>query len=200
MNYQSTLLEDWIKEFYYRLDIYHPHQLNFLDISARLGLHIHFNDFSSRIYRGEILIDERLSAFEQWEDFGHELCHLMRQAGNQLIMSDEFLKIQESKAVNFALHFCIPTFMLLNYEISNYLNIKDGIHFVVEKFKVTEEFAKKRLIHFRNQMHLSKSDHEFRKYMDSLYPKTDPEKWTNETKRILKQLDSQLKKREKVLI
>jgi Zn-dependent peptidase ImmA (M78 family) len=200
MKYQTTILEDWIKEFFYKIDIYHPRQLDFLDIAARLGISVEFQKFSSRVYKGEIIIDERISPAEQWEDFSHELCHILRQEGNQLVMSDTLLLIQEAKAENFSLHFCVPTFMLLNYEISNYLNINDGIPFVVEKFNVTKEFAKKRLIHFRNQIQLSKSDQEFRGYMNSFYPKTDPEKWTDETKRILSQLNKQLNRRKKVVI
>jgi hypothetical protein len=200
MKYQTTLLEDWIKEFYYSIDIIHPHQLDFLDISSRLGISVEFASIRSRIYDDEIIIDNRLSHDKQWEDFGHEICHFYRQEGNQLIMYREFLRLQEAKADNFSLHFCVPTFMLLNYEISNYLNIKDGIPFIVKHFNVTEKFAKRRLIHFRNQMQVAKSDYEFREYMNSLYPKTDPEKWTDETKRILNQLNTQLDKRKKVLV
>ncbi|WP_149865378.1 ImmA/IrrE family metallo-endopeptidase [Bacillus zhangzhouensis] len=32
------------------------------------------------------LINTRLSPQEQWQDFGHELCHALRHEGNQLIM------------------------------------------------------------------------------------------------------------------
>ncbi|MEC0490213.1 ImmA/IrrE family metallo-endopeptidase [Bacillus licheniformis] len=169
MKYQTTLLEDWIKEFYLNIDIYHPHQLDLLDIADRLGIFIHYAEFSSRVYNGEIIIDSRISSKEQWEDFGHELCHLLRQEGNQLLlMGNQLLDFQEAKAENFALQFCVPSFMLLQNKVVNYLSIQDSIPFVVEKFNVTEEFAMKRLIHFRNQLQSSMSDQEFRDYMDSL--------------------------------
>lgn len=196
MKYQTTLLEDWIKEFYFNINVYYPHELELLDIAVRLGIFIHFEEFSSRVYNGEIIIDSRLSPEKQWEDFGHEVCHLLRQEGNQLLlMRNQLLDIQEAKAENFAIQFCIPTFMLLKNKIVNYLNIQDGIPFVAEKFNVTEEFAKKRLIHFRNQLQLSKSDQEFKVYMDSMYPKSNPDNWSNETKALLDKLYLQIEKK-----
>nr|WP_309101648.1 ImmA/IrrE family metallo-endopeptidase [Fredinandcohnia onubensis] len=199
MKYQTTLLEDWIKDFYYKLDIYHPHQLDFLDIAARLGLVVSFQDFSSRLFRDEIIIDKRLDSKNQWQDFAHELCHLLRQEGNQLVMNNDFLNIQESKAENFALHFCVPTFMLLNYEISNFFNLRDGVEYIAETFKVTETFAERRLIHFRNQLHLSKSDQAFKKIMDAQYPKINPENYSRETKILLDKLHKQIRKKEGAL-
>ncbi|MGG1574861.1 ImmA/IrrE family metallo-endopeptidase [Fictibacillus sp. NRS-1165] len=194
MKYQTTLLEDWIKEFYFNIDVYFSDQLDLLDIADRLGIFIHFEGFSSRVYNGEIIIDCRLSRQEQWQDFAHELCHLLRQDGNQLLlMRNPFLDIQEAKAENFALHFCVPTFMLLKYKIANYFNIQDGIPFVTKEFKVTKEFANKRLIHFRNQIQQSKSDQEFRKRMNLMYPKSNPDNWSNETKLILDKLNKQIK-------
>lgn len=196
MQYNTTLLEDWIKDFYYKIDIYHPHQLDLLEIAARLGLYIHFEKFSSRIYNGEIIIDSRLSPEEQWQDFGHELCHLLRQEGNQLVLlKNSLLDIQEAKAENFALHFCVPTFMLLKNKIVNYCNIKDGISFVSDKFNVSAEFAHKRLIHFRNQIQQSKSDQEFKMRMNLLYPRADPNNWSDETKSLVDKLNRQLEKK-----
>jgi Zn-dependent peptidase ImmA (M78 family) len=193
MRYQTTLLEDWIKDFLNNLGIYHPHQLDFLDISNRLGLVVHFKEFSSRVYQGEIIIDSRLPPIEQSLDFAHELCHILRQEGNQLITPAEVLKLQESKAENFSLHFCVPTFMLLNFSISNYKNIEDGIPFIAETFNVSEDFAKKRLIHFKNQIQQAKSDEEHRKFMERLYPKAKP--YSDETNAILKKLYMQLEKK-----
>ncbi|MBO1000543.1 ImmA/IrrE family metallo-endopeptidase [Bacillus sp. SD075] len=196
MKYQTTLLEDWIKEFYFNINVYYSHQLDLLDIADRLGIFIHFEKFSSRVYNGEIIIDCRLSPEEQWQDFGHELCHLLRQEGNQLLlMRNKLLDIQEAKAESFALHFCVPTFMLLKNNISNYANVQYGIPFVTEKFNVTDEFAKKRLIHFQNQIQQSKSDQDFRRQMELLYPRASTDNWSNETKLILDKLNKQLEKK-----
>jgi Zn-dependent peptidase ImmA (M78 family) len=193
MQYQSSLLEDWIQNFYSHLDIYHPHQLDFLEIARRLGLYVHFQKFSSRIYAGEIIIDERLSPEEQYEDFAHELCHLYRQYGNQLSMNKEFLLLQEAKAENFSLHFCIPTFMLLRYEIANFLDIEAGVPFITKEFSVTEEFARERLKQFKRKILQAKSDEEHRKHMKALFPKAGP--YSEETNSTLDKLYQIINKR-----
>lgn len=193
MNYTTTHLEDWIKTFYNGLGIYQPHQLDFLEISSRLGIEVHFQDISSRYFRGDIIIDKRLSPLEQWQDFGHELGHALRHEGNQLFMSQSFLNLQENQAQSFMYHFCVPTFMLLNNEITNYYNLYDGISFVVEKFKVTEFFAERRLVQFRNKVNQAKSDEQHRKYMESLYPIAPP--YSEETNAILKKLYLQIERK-----
>lgn len=154
MKYHTTLLEDSVKYLYNDLGIYSPDQLDMMEIAEYLGIKVYFLDISSRVYKKEIIIDSRLSPEQQWEDFGHELCHLLLQYGNQILyLNNLFLEYQERKANNFALHFCVPTFILLKYEIAN---IPEGIHFITNTFNVTQEFAQKRLIHFRNQLEVSR--------------------------------------------
>lgn len=159
MNYYTTLLEDTINQIYNRLNINKPQQLDMLCIANYLNIAVHFEEISSRAYNGEIIIDNRLSPDQQWEDFGHELCHILFHYGNQILnIHNLFLKYQEKKANNFVLHFCVPTFMLLNYEIAT---INEGVPFVAKTFNVTQDFARKRLIKFKNQLHWSKLHYEF---------------------------------------
>ncbi|MCJ7842639.1 ImmA/IrrE family metallo-endopeptidase [Lederbergia sp. NSJ-179] len=158
LNYHTTLLEDTVKKIYSHLDIYHPRQLDTLEIANSLDIKVHFINISSRTYKGEIIIDSRLSPEEQWEDFAHELCHVLLQYGNQIINLDSlFLKYQEWKANNFALHFCVPTFMLQkSLLIHKIASIPEAIPFIKNQYNVTDEIAEKRLIHFRNQLQISK--------------------------------------------
>ncbi len=130
-----------------------------LDIAELLRINVHFIEISSRTYENEIIIDSRLTTEEQWEDFAHELGHVLFQHGNQILhINSLFLEYQEWKANNFALHFCVPTFMLqkslIKYKIAN---IPEGIPLIRNKFNVTHEIAEKRLNHFRNQLQISKS-------------------------------------------
>lgn len=143
MKYPTSLLEDWIKDFYYDIGIFHPHQLDLTEIAYRLGMVVSFENMSSRIYKEKVIIDERLPPREQWEDFGHELCHSLRHYGNQMIMSEDFLQLQEFQARYFSLHFCIPTFMLQRLKLP--FSRGQAIHLIAETFKVTYLFAKKRL-------------------------------------------------------
>jgi Zn-dependent peptidase ImmA (M78 family) len=161
MKYHTTLLEDWIRDFLNNLGVYQPHQLNLEVITQRLGLHVVEKSMKSRVLEGIVFIDSRLSEQEKWQEFGHELKHYLRHAGNQLLLPSPFVKLQESQAENFSLHFCVPTFMLLNYEVTNFINIESGIQFIADTFNVTEEFAKRRLQHFRNQLQQAQFDERF---------------------------------------
>lgn len=158
LNYHTTLLEETIKDIYCDLNIYHPCQLDILEIADLLNIKVHFINLSSRSYKSEIIIDSRLSPEEQWEDFAHELCHVLFQYGNQILnINSLFLEYQEWKANNFALHFCVPTFMLqqslLNHKIES---IPEAIPYIKNRYNVTDEIALKKLIHFRNQLQLAK--------------------------------------------
>ena len=81
----TTHLDDWIETFYHQINITNPSELDLLDIAYRSNLKVEFLNISSRYYAGTIIIDNRLSPQEQWQDFGHELCHALRHEGNQLI-------------------------------------------------------------------------------------------------------------------
>lgn len=93
--------------------------------------------------------------------------------------------------------FCVPTFMLLNYEINDFLNIKTGIPFITKTFNVTPKFAERRLVMFRNQILQAKMDEEHRRYMEALYPKVNPENYYDETKAILSKLKGQVAAKER---
>jgi hypothetical protein len=197
MKYTYTPLEDYIKNLYKRLLISDPTEINMHEIAEKLNIQLHFfNESSTAICRKgvyRIFIDDRISPLEQWQDFGHELCHVMRHEGSQNGMVKPFLYLQENQAENFMYHFCVPTFMLLNYEVANYMNIKEGINLISKKFNATESFAEKRLIRFRNQILQAKSDAEHRAFMESLYPKAPP--YSDETNAILNKLYLQLEKK-----
>lgn len=159
LNYQTTLLEETIKDIYLDLKIYHPRQLDILEIADLLNIKVHFINLSSRTYKGEIIIDSRLSPEEQWEDFAHELCHVLFQYGNQILnINSLFLEYQEWKANNFALHFCVPTFMLQKSLLKHKIeSIPEAIPYIINNYNVTDKIALKKLIHFRNQLIVSNS-------------------------------------------
>lgn len=138
-----------------------------------------------------IVLNNNLSPEEEWQDFSHEIGHILKHYGNQHKMINLFRNLQEYQADNFMFHFCVPTFMLLNYEISNYFNIKEGAPFIANEFRVTEKFAKKRLNLFRRKIEQTKFDEKFRDFMT---PKKAPP-YSAETKAILSKLYQQLEKK-----
>jgi Zn-dependent peptidase ImmA (M78 family) len=147
MTYIFTPIEDYVQKLYHHLSIHVPEQIDMIDIAAKLDVWLHFECIGSKAIERNgiysIFIDNRISNQEQWQDFGHELCHALIHCGNQLQLPKDFISFQESKARNFALHFCIPTFMLEKLELPTMK--KEAIEFIAMTFNVTTDFAKKRM-------------------------------------------------------
>lgn len=202
MLYTYTPLEDSIKKLYTYFDITQPSQLNMIDMAAKLNIWIHFTDMSSRaIDRNDlqsIVIDRRLSPPEKWLDFGHELCHILRHAGNQLVLPPLFVNMQEYKAHNFMLHFCVPTFMLRRINLPKH---SPAAH-VASVFNVTHSIAVERLNHYKRQIIQAQRDETFiitnrikqKELADSYNLKPfKVENCSPETQEIMKQWEDKLK-------
>src|SRR5699024_4994001 len=99
---------------------------------------------------GTIFIDPFLHKNRQREVFGHELGHVLLHVGIQLGMPEDFRHMQEAKARNFALHFTVPTFMLLELNMPKYRN--QAVNLIAETFGVTHDFANERLLHYERQI------------------------------------------------
>jgi Zn-dependent peptidase ImmA (M78 family) len=198
--YVLTPIEDYIQRLYAELDIEYPEQLSMLDIASKLNVWIYFCDMESRAVERNglysMLIDRRLSTAEQWEDFGHELCHLLRHAGNQLNTHEQFIHYQEAQAEQFALHFCIPTFMLSRLPLP--AEKENAVSYVAETFNVTGPFALQRLEKYHRRMQQAQVDQLIRERHQALYRVDKPKSWSPETKEILAQLQQQLKRKEKL--
>ncbi|MGG0511546.1 ImmA/IrrE family metallo-endopeptidase [Bacillus pseudomycoides] len=154
ITYYTTQIEDYIEKLYNSLSINTPEQLDIITIAKKLNIWIHFAPFGSRaICRGNlpsIIIDNRKSSYQQWEDFSHELCHVLFHTGNQIYVPKLFLDYQETKAKNFMLHFCVPTFMLRSLDFPE--TRKETIYLISKTFNVSSEVAEQRLLHFENQL------------------------------------------------
>ncbi|UOR10735.1 ImmA/IrrE family metallo-endopeptidase [Halobacillus amylolyticus] len=151
--YHYTPLESYIREFLLSLSIRTPHQLTIDHIIERLNIQVYYWDDKSEamIYKGKkrIFINKLLSREERWQIFAHELCHIMMHHGSQFNMPESFLAYQEWKAENYALHLCVPTFMLLQMELP--FRKSEAIYAVSSTFGVTPQFASRRLQHLENQ-------------------------------------------------
>lgn len=154
ITYYPTILENYIETIYSQINISQPHELDIQEIAERLNIPTYFFSTGSQaifVFGGPKLnINPDISPPEQWEDFGHELCHALRQYGSQLNMPSEYITFQEEKADNFALQFCIPTFMLEKLELPQYRT--EAIGFISETFNVTFKFAQRRLEKHEQQL------------------------------------------------
>jgi len=143
MKYVYNTMEDYVQRMYRTIDIHLPRQLDMETIAARLGMVLEFFPHDSMVIDQTILIDNRLSPQQQWQDFGHELSHALLHVGNQVCVPLPFKLYQEWKAANFALHICIPTFMLIDMDLP--VEKRMAVYEIQQSYHVEQEFAQKRL-------------------------------------------------------
>ena len=146
-----TLLEEKVFSIYHSLNILHPSQLyqnNLIElVSSKLNIRVHYFDESSEsnnlggIYR--VFLNENQTNEEIWQDFAHELGHILRHEGYQLSMADSFREYQEWQADNFAYHFCAPSFLIDQMCLPKHRC--EAIGLLARTFNVTTDFASVRL-------------------------------------------------------
>lgn len=155
--YYYTHLEDYITHFYKQLGITDLSLLSFQEIATRLGIKVfYWSEPSQALFiegRAYIFLEENLSPEKEWQDFCHELCHVLLHSGNQFNLPPLFHQYQEHKANNFMYHACVPSFMLERMEL--YGATKNDILHVQQQFNVEYEFAETRL----NKYFMNKYNH-----------------------------------------
>lgn len=144
-------LEDYIFRLFNSIGVKQPKDLDMHTIAQKLGVEIVYRNKAFRIYDEIVLF--RSNRQQEWQLFGHEVCHFLRHSGNQLLMNRLFFDLQEWQANHFAYHFCVPTFMLDKLVIHNSYDI-------VNQFNVDYEFAIKRLEMYQNKQYLREGYHE----------------------------------------
>ncbi|MFB6471253.1 ImmA/IrrE family metallo-endopeptidase [Paenibacillus glucanolyticus] len=92
-----------------------------------------------------IILDKRESAISSSvrKIFFHELCHVLRHAGDQRKMPYLFKKAQEDEAEHFVLYASMPYFMISKLKFPD-IRI-DAINLLAATFKVPFKLAEKRL-------------------------------------------------------
>lgn len=142
-----THLEEYVKEMYLKIGITKPSQLDFHKVKDLLGIRVFYWPEASQAlfmgHQGFIFLNEHLTPQQQWQDFCHELAHVLLHTGNQGLLSPLFIEYQENKANSFMYHACVPTFML--DELRLYAPTSTNIWRVQKLFDVEPAFARKRL-------------------------------------------------------
>ncbi|AKG05559.1 hypothetical protein AAV35_012900 [Salimicrobium jeotgali] len=150
MNYTTTHLEDAVNELLKSIGIIHPSQLDIFIVAPRLGIDLIFSNTETHFEGTTVYLNINLPPDELWFAFAHELCHIQRHAGNQLFLPMDFVALQEAQAENFALHFCIPTYLLKKVKLPN--DIPSAKQVVAGAFNVPESAAEKRLVQIDNRI------------------------------------------------
>lgn len=151
IQYPTTTLEDWVTNFYIRLNINHPRQIieEYIARQYRIFLHKKPRPASFEVigrYQG-INMDSRESFEVQREMFFHELCHILRHAGIQTMLPESFRQLQEWDAKCFVRYAAIP------YHMLKYIQLDDPyvVDQMVSLFKVTPELCVERLAQIKNR-------------------------------------------------
>lgn len=146
----KTYTEQFIKNIYLRINILTPEMLNFQKIATSIGIQVfYWQDKSQALFfkdQSYIFLNEQLTPPQQWQDFCHELGHVLLHTGNQRRMYPLFREYQEYKANNFMYHACVPSFMLDELEPTE-LTVEN----VQRLFNVEYDFALKRLTQYLNK-------------------------------------------------
>lgn len=154
-------LEDYVQQFYTHMGITDPTLLHFKEVAFRMGLKVfYWHDKSQALFingRHYIFLNDRQSPQQQWQDFCHELAHVLLHSGDQFRMYPLFREYQEYKANNFMYHACIPTFMLDELQLCD--RTPKTVSRLQDLFNVEYDFALKRLTQYYNKQIMQNWNH-----------------------------------------
>lgn len=151
-----THTEDFVMQLYMKIGIASPEGLDYRIIAHALGIEVYlWPKRSMAMFHNHlpyIMLHDQQSEAQLWQDFCHELCHvLLHEGGSQKkAIYPGWIKYQERKANYFMRHATVPTFMLDNYKELSVTSISE--HFCVEHHlahqRLNEYMLNKK---FRNQ-------------------------------------------------
>lgn len=166
LNY-TTYTEDFVRELYLKIGISEPHHLDYKVVADSLGIRVFLAPYdgpSQALFVKNvpfIFLGKDLTPPQIWQDFCHELNHVLQHTGNQNYMLRSWVDYQEKKANTFMYHACMPTFMLDEIvERDPSLTIKD-LQLI---FNVEYDFAVKRLTQYFNNKNMPKWNSAFLLY------------------------------------
>ncbi|MDD9266493.1 ImmA/IrrE family metallo-endopeptidase [Paenibacillus sp. GCM10023248] len=190
-HYQTTPLEQWVEDLYEQYEITSPAQLCMSHLAAKLRIWVYTLDMNSMAIENNgqfsINVDRRLSPTEQWEDFLHELCHVLRHAGNQMVMPDRYVNWQEQDATAFQLYAALPLSMLKKLPLPEQKN--EMIAYLSEEFHVTFRLAKARIDQIQRRVLQGLLDYEYQQYAQSRTSTYNPANWSDATCAIMAKLE-----------
>ncbi|MFW5436609.1 ImmA/IrrE family metallo-endopeptidase [Paenibacillus apiarius] len=154
-HYQMTRIEEFQEELYHKIGITEPSQLTLEDISVRLNVWIYYGSFGSEALEVRpgmysMNIDSRLEPTQQWLEFLHELCHLLRHAGDQSNMPEQFTQAQEDEADAFAMYASMPFGMIRRLPLPE--RRCEAAAYLAQEFRVSLEMAERRLDQIRRRV------------------------------------------------
>ncbi len=141
--------ESYIYYLYENINVLSNDHLSIDNISRIFNFEIIYWEYSSELVyfkeKYKMFINESLTEQQQWQDFGHEMCHFCWHGGANKYLHEMYVEYQENKADYFMYHFCVPSFMLQQLK---------GVtaYDIMNLFNVEFDFALRRLEMYRNNL------------------------------------------------
>lgn len=145
-HYQETTLEKSISKHYRLHRFWSAEALLDIDrIAETFDVDLRYDTCKSVSDNNEkiIILDKRLTGLQRRKIFFHELCHVLRHAGDQRKMPALFREGQEAEAENFVLYASMPFYMISKLKIPDRQD--EGVQFLSSTFKVPLKLAKRKL-------------------------------------------------------
>lgn len=134
--------ELFIMMFYQSINKDDPPLLSIERIADNLNIGLmywpHPSTIACKNDKYNVYINEFINSQQQWQEFGHEMCHYFNDRINRKSVNGSFVNYCEAKADYFAYHFCVPTFMLKNIKGVD-------VYDVMRLFNVEFDFSLRRL-------------------------------------------------------
>ncbi|MCR6106246.1 ImmA/IrrE family metallo-endopeptidase [Salipaludibacillus agaradhaerens] len=145
MKYIHTHREEYVMSFYKKLNIQQPREIIPSDIAQALHIYIKYHDKPSNFqcvgrYKA-IMLQQGLPREEERLHFFHELGHLLRHAGSQLFMPNEFTELQEWDANHFQFYAAMPWHMMRQFDFQSITIVEE----LSDAFQVPPSFAERKL-------------------------------------------------------
>lgn len=188
--YQETHLEQWINSKYRSSGLLNAVQHDIERIAEAFDIELvyaacpSFSDNEERV----IFLNKHTDDVMARVIFFHELCHVLRHAGDQRSMPSLFKDAQEAEADQFVLYAAVPFYMFEKLPVPDQRN--EAIPYIADAFRIPLELAEQRLDQIqRRVLHgslMAAAQETERKQKETVV------KWSPETQRILSQLEKQL--------
>ncbi len=192
--YQETHLEEWINSKYQSSGLLDAEQHDIERIAEAFDIELvyaacpSFSDNEDRVIFLNKFTDDAMARVI----FFHELCHVLRHAGDQRVMPSLFKHAQEAEADQFVLYAAVPFYMFVKLPIPDQRS--EAIPYIAEAFHIPLALAEQRLDQIQRRV-LQGSLIAAAQEAERKQP--EPEvKWSLETQRILSQLEKQLSDKE----
>lgn len=176
-HYSPNMIEEYITKVYKQNDINSPHDLDISKISDIWSIHLEYTNTTRAFAQWNsstrfIFLPNKLSKAEQRVAYFHELCHVLRHAGNQRTMSKAFRDLQEDQAEQFVLFASMPYYLICDH-------LEESPSVIAEEFRMPQHYVQKRLSYIQNQIVIN----------SGLGIRYDKPRWSPETIKVLHQLN-----------